>query len=378
MNKNQCILRSGPVVTCVGTDYIICVPVTKDVLMKINVDDEEFFFHCNGVRISSTRLQRFIVPCEKLNKARSYTVSYKEITERKPYSCSFGEEKSHTYNFRPLEKNEGVNIYCISDAHGKDAPAVGAAGYFRDNLDLLILNGDISSSSETEDDVLLQYDIAYRITKGEIPCIIVRGNHDLRGKFAEKLGEYLPTQSGRTYYSVTLGSFWFLVLDCGEDKDDSHREYSSTVCCHRFRKEETEYIRFIAANKKKEFLKEGVKHRIIISHVPFEYNNMSVCKLEKPFNIEQEIYGEWCRLIRDEIKAEFMLCGHIHTSEIWRNGKNDDKGIRIPVVVGGDPGKKYNKDDNYCGTALTVYSDRAEIVFNDGKLNCSLKEKIEF
>ena len=34
-----------------------------------------------------------------------------------------------------------------------------------------------------------------------------------------------------------------------------------------------------------------------------------------------KIYGEWCRLIREEIKPELMLCGHFHLTEVWQNGE---------------------------------------------------------
>lgn len=361
------IIRGGPVVCCVGEDYIISVPVRKKVLMSIRVGENEYFCHCNGVRISDTKLQRFVVPAKVLNKEKAYTVVYREVLLRGAYSCRQGTEYKASYSFRPVEKKDGINIYHISDTHGIRSQAIHAAEMFEKDIDLLILNGDISSSSCTENEIFLQYDIAFAVTKGEIPCIISRGNHDLRGSLAEKLAVYLPTKNGNTYYSVRLGSLWLLVLDCGEDKEDSHREYSSTVCCHTMREEETAYLRDIVKNAKKEYNAEGVCHRIIVCHVPFEYNNTSMCRGECPFDIEHELFGEWCDIIRDEIKPEMMLCGHIHGNEVWRDGKNDDKNISVPVVIGGKPIKDNRKRKEYVGCSVTINKDNATVKFNDNK-----------
>ncbi|MBO5269618.1 MAG: serine/threonine protein phosphatase, partial [Clostridia bacterium] len=77
--------------------------------------------------------------------------------------------------------------------------------------------------------------IAAGVTKGRIPVVFARGNHDTRGKYAERLANHTPTDNGRSYYSVRLGKLWMLVLDCGEDKNDDHAEYGHTMCCHAFR-----------------------------------------------------------------------------------------------------------------------------------------------
>lgn len=365
MNYKSELLRGGPVIACAGTDYIISVPVRKRVLMKIVIGSAVYYNHCNGVRISDTKLQRFIVPMEVLNKAKKYTVIFSEVISRGAYSCTLGEEQSIDFDFYPVEKTDGINIYHISDTHGIKSAAVNAAKAIGDKLDLLVLNGDISSSSSKENDIFLQYDIAYLITRGEKPCILSRGNHDLRGALAEKLASYLPTVGGKTYYTVTLGSLWIMILDCGEDKLDSHREYSSTVCCHEMRKNETEFIRAVIADKKNEFERAGIKHKLVVSHVPFEYNNTELCRGERPFDIEHEIYGEWCRLIREGIKPELMLCGHFHLTEVWQNGYRDDKNVGVPVIIGGKPENERGRNKKYIGCCVGLNDKNATVTFTD-------------
>lgn len=118
-------------------------------------------------------------------------------------------------------------------------------------IDFLILNGDIidhSGSVENFDEI---YEIIEELTGGSIPVVFSRGNHDLRGVCAEKLAEYTPVDNGNSYYTFTLGSIWGILLDCGEDKIDAHPEYGNTVCCHAFREEETEYLKQVIENKRK-------------------------------------------------------------------------------------------------------------------------------
>lgn len=375
MNKKNVNPIGGPVVCAVGSDYVICVPVKKKVLMKVEVDGEEYFCHSNGVRKSSTAVQKVTVPAKALNKAKKYKLTYEVINRRLPYNCYKQAPVSVEYSFRPIEKEDGIKIYHLSDVHGLGDAAIKAGDFFGDELDLLMLNGDISSSSNSADDIMLSYTIAHEITKGQIPCVISRGNHDLRGKFAEKLEEFLPTDNGKTYFTVKLGSLWILVLDCGEDKPDDHREYSGTVAFHQFRKEECRFIDSVIENSKNEYEADGVKHRFVLSHIPFCHNNTEECKGECPFDIEKEIYTEWCEKIRENIKPDFSLFGHLHITEICPPGHElDGKGLGGTLIIGGKPVK--GEPDGMIGTALNIEKDFTHVRFTDSNKNVSEDKRI--
>lgn len=378
IKNNSKILRNGPVVCAVGADYHIMVPVKKKVLMSIVVGDKIYANHSNGIRRTDVPVQRFIVPQEVLNSAKKYTVVYEEMIKRMAYSCIKGETGELEYSFKPLEKSNNINIYHISDSHGLLKPSVDTASFFGKELDLLILNGDIASSSSKISDILLTYDIAYNVTKGEIPCVISRGNHDLRGKMAEKLDMLMPVQQGNSYYSVKLNNLWLLLLDSGEDKSDSHIEYSSTIACHQFREEETEFIKKIVDNAKQEYLSENVKYKIVVSHIPFYHNNTYECDGECPFNIETELYSHWCDILREKIKPHFYLAGHLHKVEVCEaSGKYDDKGIDCPVIIGGKPIKDTAKKA-MVGAAITLSENCAQIRFTDSNKTVLSEEEISF
>lgn len=377
-NKSSGILRNGPVVCAVGENYHIMVPVKKKVLMSVVVGDKVYANHSNGIRRTDVPVQKFIVPQKVLDSAKKYTLVYEEMIVRMAYNCIKGAKGEIEYSFKPLEKNNNINIYHISDSHGLLKESVDAASFFGDELDLLILNGDIASSSSKLSDILLTYDIAFNVTKGEIPCIISRGNHDLRGKMAEKLDMLMPVQHGNSYYSVKFNSLWLLLLDCGEDKLDSHKEYSSTVACHQFREEETAFLESIADDAKKEYDRENVKYKIVVSHVPFYHDNTGECRGERPFNIEKELYTRWCDILREKIKPHFYLAGHIHRCEVCEaGGKYDSKGINSPVVFGGKPIND-TPEKAMNGAAITLSGNCAEIRFTDSMKNILSEEKIEF
>ena len=158
-----------------------------------------------------------------------------------------------------------------------------------------------------------------------------------------------------------MGSVWALIMDCGEDKADDHPEYGGTACFHPFRLAETTFLHDVVKNAEREYLAEGVEHRLVICHIPFTFS-----KLADPFDIEKEIYAEWSRVLREEIKPQLMICGHRHLAEVWEvGGKNDIYGQACPVVVGSRPIRhKDTKEKEFIGCAILLNQKRAHVVFN--------------
>lgn len=352
-------LKYGPVVCAVGHNYIIMVPVRNSVLIKVDVGGKEYFNVSNGIRIRNSYVQKFTVPMAELDNAKEYTVI-----------CEIGKQYeskktvSRKYKFIPVPSDREINIYDISDTHGMYKESIAAAANFNRKIDLLILNGDISSSSETINDILLNYKIAFSITKGEIPCIITRGNHDLRGKNAEKLPELMPYRDNKPYFTVTIGDTWFMILDCGEDKVDSHKEYYHGAAFHDFRLQETEYIKDVIKNADKEYNAPGIKKRILVSHIAINYEDNELCQGERPFNIEHEIYNSWCSLIEENIKPNIYITGHLHIFKIFQpESEFNNRKLSCPTIVGGEPG--YGKKNKFTGAGIVLHNDHADVIFTD-------------
>lgn len=352
------IMKYTPAVCAVGKNYQILIPVRMPEVLWVRVGETDYYDESNGILRSDTVLHRVTVPMSELDAAGAYTVCWREVAERKPYFPVIGDVQSVSFPFRPL-RSDSIRAYMLADTHGAFEAPVGAAKAFAERyggIDLLILNGDILEHSGDAEKFMLYYQIAEALTGGEIPVIISRGNHDLRGKYAEKLADYMPNENGNSFYTFRLGNLWGILLDCGEDKNDDHPEYGGTICCHAFRARETAFLQQVIARADMEFAEAGVAHRIVISHVPFT-------QIERaPFDIEQDTYCRWVQLLNDRIQPKFLLSGHIHRAYITRPGDaRDAYGMRFPTVVGSEV---CNEDHSFTGCGILWVNGTVRIIFN--------------
>lgn len=350
------MLKTKPAVFAVDNEYQIMVPVTAPSLMWVRIGDRFFYDESNGIMRSIISVHRICVPMDVLDEAGSYTVCEKEIIERLPYFPTTRDEQRHTFSFYPVKDKKKIRAFHIADAHNLiEQPAKAAAAY--GDFDFLIMNGDIPNHCGEIENLDTIYEIADRVTGGEKPIVFARGNHDLRGFYAEKMAEYTPSKSLNTYYTFRLGPVWGIILDCGEDKDDTHPEYGWTVACHPFRKRQTEFIKSVIENAEKEYAAKGVKTKLVISHNPFTYLQ------EPPFDIEREIYGEWARLLRENVKPDLMISGHIHGVYIKMPGEDfDHLGQPCPLVVGSD-----KKGDYFVGAGISISEEKFGVKIVDSK-----------
>ena len=348
------MLKTTPAVFAVEKSYQIMVQTTVPCLFWVRVGNSEYYDESNGIMRSLADVHRVSVPMKELDATKEYTVCVRPIIARRPYFTKTEDTQEYTYSFRPVpEKN--VRAYHISDAHNDIEGPVAAAKAFGD-FDFLILNGDVINHSGDPYKFYNIYIICEQLTCGQIPVIFSRGNHDMRGNFAEKFAEYTPNANGNTYYTFRLGNIWGILLDCGEDKPDENEEYGHTVCCHLFRKKQTEFLKNVISRKETEYAEEGVSHRLVISHNPFSF------QWYPPFNIEKEIFTEWSVLLKDEVLPDLMICGHMHRTEIHEpGGEMDHLGQPCRMVIGANP----SKEIGFVGCGLTFGENETEIVFTN-------------
>ena len=365
------VFETYPTVCAVGNEYQIMIPVKKETLMRVEVDGESFYDESNGILRSACSVHRVSVPQAKLDKARAYTVCWRVVRKRKAYCTETEAEAKIRIPFRPiLPDAKRIRIYHLADAHSWIDVPIKTALYWGKDLDLLVMNGDMVMDCGKLEYIAAPYQISGAVTKGEIPVLYARGNHDLRGVLAEKYAEMTPAMNGKTYYSFRLGPLWGIILDCGEDKADDHEQYGNTVCCHAFRLKETEYLKQIAGSPDTEYNAPGVRFRVVIAHEPFPRTS------RPPFNIEIPLYTEWCRILKTTIKPDLMLSGHIHRCYIIRPGDPlDHKGTPCPIVVGSYLNRKENK---FMGAAIDLTPEKAEVFFTDQNCKITGHEIIPF
>ncbi len=352
-----------PTVFAVGNNYNIFVPFSGEVIMWVKVKDKTYYDDCNGILRSNTNMHKVELPMSVLDEAGEYTVVYKKIIDRQPYFPTSEPERSITVPFRPVPNDGNINLYHISDAHNLVKEPIAAGRFFGEDIDLLVLNGDIPNHSGDVENFNAICEIASGVTSGQCPAVFARGNHDTRGIHAEDMPNYIPTMNGMTYYTFRVGCVWGLLLDCGEDKRDTNAEYGGTICFHNFRLRETEFIKQVIANADKEYAAEGVKHKLVISHIAFTHID------KPPFDIEQELYAEWSALMRDYIKPDLLLYGHYHVTRICPVGSDfDDQGQPCTAIIGSKPffaDKEKETPDAFVGCAITLMENgKKRVVFN--------------
>ena len=362
---NYELLSTYPSVYAVGEEYQICALVKSECTMWVEVAGKCYYDHSNGILRSGKFLHIARVPMSALDGAGKYTVNLRKINERKPYYTDFGDVESAEFDFRPLRKKDEYHIVNIADAHSLVEEPIRSGSYFGDDTDLVILNGDIPNHSGDIEYFKAIYLISGGVSKGKVPCIFSRGNHDMRGIYAEQLADYTPTDNGKSYYTFRLGPVWGVVLDVGEDKVDSCPEYGHTVCCEAFRDEEDAFIdRMIADGKYKD-----AEVRLIISHHPFMH------KIRPPFDIEQERYAAWAKKLK-EINPTIMLSGHLHELFVERpGGPHDTFGFPCPIICT----SVQNCDPAYhCCGAVTLTEKGIDVIYHDSNDEIKGEVKLDF
>ncbi|MBE6749969.1 MAG: metallophosphoesterase [Ruminococcaceae bacterium] len=338
-----------PCVFAVEDTYQIMVLFEKSALMWVKIGDQVFYDEVAGVMRSETDVHKVVVPMKLLDEAKSYTVCYKETVERKTYNPIFKDEESETFEFRPLT-NEHFKAYHICDAHYLVDVASNTAKVYGD-IDVLIINGDTPDHFAEKENLKNIYNIAFPITNGNIPVIYSRGNHNLRGRYAEFLSDYAPTSKGKYYYTFRLGPVWGIVLDCAEDKEDECYEYAGTCYCQNYRLEQIDFIKNVIADKENEYAVDGVKYRVVICHIPYAL---------VPWDFEKEIYDEWNKLINENVKPQIIMSAHTHEKGIVL--PEDDGRLVCPLVIGGE----INYNNNYfVGAGFEFEPDKITLTFTD-------------
>ena len=363
-------LKSNPCVFVIEKEYEIVINTHENGLIALSIDDKLFYEENSGALSSEKNYVKIRVPQTILDDAKKYTVTYRKTINRRGYGSLMGETQTIEYDFKPLLKTENINIYHVADVHYKFAEFEKTCSFFGDELDLLVVNGDIGEVETIENyEEVLRF--VGNISRGSIPVIFTRGNHDTRGKLAERFTDYFPANGKKTYFTFEVGCLKGVVLDCGEDKRDNHIDskakvpdvYGGVNIFHDFRVRETEFVSNL------EFNDDG-KIPFAVCHIAPSYTSPSGNPV---FDIERDIYAIWIRKL-EELGINFMLTGHIHRAYILQpNDSASNQPANYPVIVGSEcyQGK-------FIGAAIILNKDSASIMFTDQELQVVSKCVITF
>lgn len=363
-------LKCKPCVFVVGNQYEIVINTAENGIIGVSVGGQIYYEENSGALYSEKNFAKIRVPQCVLDGAEKYAVEYRKTIIRRGYGSLMDEKQRVEFEFKPLKKTQDIKIYHVADVHYNFEIFEKVCSFFGNELDLLVVNGDIGEveTIENYEDVLK---FVGNISNGKIPVIFSRGNHDVRGHLAERFTDYFPANGKKTYFNFEVGCLKGIVLDCGEDKRDDHIDRNATVpdvyggvnIFHDFRLRERDFLQNLIFRK-------DDKITFAVSHISPSYTTSSGNPV---FDIEREVYAEWIKEL-ERLGIKFMLTGHLHKVDILP--AFDERSIlpaNYPVIVGSECYK-----GKFMGTAITLNKDGMKVQFTDQELHVVSEQWINF
>ena len=247
-----------------------------------------------------------------------YRVCSQEILQYKAYSKKFGHTaKSDFYSFTmPDSGTDSFTAVIFNDLHQRTAVFETLLKQVKNvDYDFVIFNGDCIDDPANHAQATRFISLLTESVHGDrIPTLFMRGNHEIRNAYSIGLRKHMDYVGGKTYGAFNWGNTRIVMLDCGEDKTDDHKEYSGLNDFTQLRTEQVDFLK--EELKSKEFKKAD--KRILIHHIPL-YGCDNLC------------WDLWEPLLR---KAPFHVSINAHTHKFAYHPKGTLKN-NYPVVIGG-------------------------------------------
>ena len=327
------------VVYAVEDTYQIVFSTNHAATAWVEVDGQRYYDLFAGSMKSQDKVHKIVVPQEKLDAAGGYSIHAEKMIYRGPFGGFKGKEIEKNYRFYPVNAGDGLSYYVMTDVHHARTGAVNAA-LSVENLDFLVLLGDSVGMVEYEDDVQFSNVLAHDVTKGEIPVVYVRGNHEIKGAYAEHLHKYVGSKNGSFYYWFTLSDVFGIALDLGEDHDEGWWEYYGTDQFALYHQEQTAFLQDLAETKPY----QNYRYTLLACHIPIQFVNSRKDHVE--------VKATWTELL-NEIEPDLAVYGHQHDLYPFLEGQETMYNSKGKLIYNsqfkGQEGKTY-------GGYLTDYS----------------------
>ncbi len=252
----------------------------------------------------------------------SYRVCSREITVYEAYRKEFGETAiSETYTFKlPAESDTDFTAVVLNDLHQR-RNIIDMFGKLLNviDYDILFFNGDNIDDPRDETQAVASLSYLNEMVRAEsVPVFYMRGNHEIRNAYSIGLRDLLDYVNDKTYGAFSWGDTRFVMLDCGEDKDDSTPVYYGLNDFSGLRKDQADFLK--KEINSLEF--RSAKKRVLLHHIPIYGLG------ENDYNPSLD---EWGEILKD---APFDVSLHGHTHRFMYHPAGSI-GNNFPVVIGG-------------------------------------------
>lgn len=319
------------VVYAVEDTYQIVFTTNHAATAWVEVDGERYYELFAGSMKSADTVHKIVVPQEKLDAAGAYSIHAEKMLYRGPFGGFKGKEIEKSYNFRPVNSNDGLVYYVMTDVHHARTGAVEAA-LSVENLDFLVILGDSVGMMDYEKDVQFSNVLAHDVTKGEIPVVYARGNHEIKGAYAEQLYQYVGSKNESFYYWFTLSDVFGITLDLGEDHDPGWWEYYGTDQFPLYHDEQTKFLQQLAEEKPY----EDYRYTLVACHIPIQFVNSRKDHVD--------VKATWTALL-NQIQPDLAVYGHQHDLYPFLDGQETMYNSKGKLIYNsqfkGEEGKTY-------------------------------------
>jgi predicted phosphodiesterase len=259
----------------------------------------------NGLIDANTKRHSIRLTNLEAGTKYKYRIVSKEILQYDPYEVIYGDSTvDEIYEFETLSaQKSNFSFGAVTDMHERAAVLdTLLQNSPLDSMDMVFFTGDMLNWIGDEERIFNGLiDVSVDHFAKTKPFILTRGNHETRGPNARDLFPYFPHSSGKYYYAFSHGNVRFLVLDCGEDKPDTHPVYAGLVDFDQYRSEQAEWL--IKEVERDEF--KNAQYRIALFHIP-------------PFTGRgyggKDLTEKWGPIL-NEADIDLVISGHTHRFE---------------------------------------------------------------
>jgi len=243
-------------------------------------------------------------------------------------------ERSDWKEFRTLDPGAPATSFVVWNDTHENAETLRSLSAGSPGGDFLVWNGDTCNDWHREESLVptLLGPADQDYTRNR-PLMLVWGNHDVRGRWAYRVPEFVATPDNRPYYAFRSGPVAAVCLHTGEDKPDDHPSFGGRVAFEELRREQAEWLRELAAAPGF----RDAPYRVVFCHIPLRWTEEPRLEVGDYGNGKYDWYSRFSRdAWHDALvawKAQVVVSGHTHRPA-WLPAA---EGFPYAQLVGGGP-----------------------------------------
>jgi UDP-2,3-diacylglucosamine pyrophosphatase LpxH len=275
----------------------------------------------NGLCPFNPRVLSFRITSLSPGQMCFYRVHAVAIDFAQAYSIHRGAQiSSEIRSFRTLDPGAKHASFTIwNDTHENEQTLNALTDSLgKSPTDFLFWNGDVCNHLDEEEQIIRQYiNPAGRAFADQTPVFFNRGNHDVRGRVARQLAQYVPGPGNSCYYSFRQGPIAAIVMDTGEDKPDDSPAYAGLNAFAEYRTEQRKWLDRAIEDP----LFKSAPYRIAFLHIPLVWENPVSEHWKEIYGavrgwVCDDGYAKWHDLLVRG-KIQLVISGHTHKHALF-------------------------------------------------------------